>query len=1087
MEKTDSRLKAGYSPSVNIIRDNDVELNYIPTPNAKLAFNQLANSFQVGGRSISIVGAYGTGKSIFLWALEKSIRGEKDYFNTENLDLQSTNGVEFVHIVGEYASFIEHVASAFQIHNSSNLSSKDVIREIKNVYLDTLSSGKGLVIIVDEFGKFLEYASQNHPEKELYFIQQLAELVNDQRKNILFITTLHQDFNGYSRNLSSSQRNEWDKVKGRLKEITFNEPVEQLLFLASERLEQKDYIGSEIKLVSFDKLFFSIEVSKVFPLRDYFNKDIARKLQPFDILAGSVMVLALQKYGQNERSLFSFIESQDHLGLSYFDQKRNPFYNLSCVYDYLINSFYTFLNTKFNPHYTHWASLESAVERAEGLIENQTSEAIKLVKSIGLLNIFAASAARIDRPFLESYGQHALAIKNVGTILDDLERKKIIRFVKHSSRFILFEGTDLDIELAIDEAGNVVQKARNVVHLLNKHFEFPIVAAKKAYYDFGTPRYFAFHLSDNPEFLKPMGEIDGYVNLVFSDELNEDALLEASKGTEEAMLFGWFKKTDDIRTLLFEIEKLDKVIENNPDDRVAIRELNSIKEHQIKLLNHYVIGSLYNGSEDIRWAYNGKSYAVRSQRSFNQLLSLISTEVYHSSPVFRNEMVNKTRLSGVLSKARRNYIQALLERSEVADLGYSPKLFPPDKTVYLSLLVQFGMHQLAESGHIIGKPTHPNAIPLWEAGEDFLNSTRHGKRSLQEFVDVLLSKPFKLKKGFIDFWLPTFLFAKREDFALFGRDGYIPNLSEGTLELVVRAPEKFEVKAFVIDGVKLDVFNKYRTMLNQNEVDRADQAGFITTIRPFLTFYRDLPEYSKRTMRLSDQTLAMREAIAKARDPEEMFFEHLPKAFGFTIRELQENPDRLKDFFAALQDGIRELRSCYESLVERVENYLVKECLGLDLSFPAYKSELHQRYAQLKTFLLIDRQKVLYQRVMSQLDDRNAWLSSITQALVGTPLDSLSDANEQVLYTKLKSFTHEFDNLTEFPSEEPRFDNDVAIRFEVTSFETGLHQSVIRLPKSKSNDLQKLRNTIAAQLTDDPQLNMATLAKLLEDLLRDEK
>ena len=73
-------------------------------------------------------------------------------------------------------------------------------------------------------------------KNELYFIQQLAEYVNDQRKNIFFITTLHQGFNGYSRNLTKTQQNEWDKVKGRLKEITFNEPVEQLLFLASERL-----------------------------------------------------------------------------------------------------------------------------------------------------------------------------------------------------------------------------------------------------------------------------------------------------------------------------------------------------------------------------------------------------------------------------------------------------------------------------------------------------------------------------------------------------------------------------------------------------------------------------------------------------------------------------------------------------------------------------------------------------------------------------------------------------------------------------------------------------------------------------------
>ena len=93
-----------------------------------------------------------------------------------------------------------------------------------------------LFLIVDEFGKFLEYASQNEPKKELYFIQQLAEFVNNSDLNIVLYTTVHQNFDAYALSLTQSQKQEWTKVKGRFKEITFNEPVEQLLFLASEHL-----------------------------------------------------------------------------------------------------------------------------------------------------------------------------------------------------------------------------------------------------------------------------------------------------------------------------------------------------------------------------------------------------------------------------------------------------------------------------------------------------------------------------------------------------------------------------------------------------------------------------------------------------------------------------------------------------------------------------------------------------------------------------------------------------------------------------------------------------------------------------------
>ena len=41
----------------------------------------------------------------------------------------------------------------------------------------------------------------------------------------MLITTLHQNFGGYARGLDKTQRDEWHKVKGRLTDLTFDEPV----------------------------------------------------------------------------------------------------------------------------------------------------------------------------------------------------------------------------------------------------------------------------------------------------------------------------------------------------------------------------------------------------------------------------------------------------------------------------------------------------------------------------------------------------------------------------------------------------------------------------------------------------------------------------------------------------------------------------------------------------------------------------------------------------------------------------------------------------------------------------------------------
>ena len=48
---------------------------------------------------------------------------------------------------------------------------------------------------------------------------------------------------------------------------------------------------------------------------------------------------------------------------------------------------------------------------------------------------------------------------------------KGIYITKYSFKYILFEGTDLDIDIAIDDAGRLVEKVTNVVNYLNQYFD----------------------------------------------------------------------------------------------------------------------------------------------------------------------------------------------------------------------------------------------------------------------------------------------------------------------------------------------------------------------------------------------------------------------------------------------------------------------------------------------------------------------------------------------------------------------------------------------------------------------------------------
>ncbi len=1071
-------MQSKFSPSINIIRDFDSEIEYVLTPNARQVFQQISKNYEIGTRAFNIVGSYGTGKSAFLLALEQHLCRKKSFFDSVNGQFNGGRKFKFINIVGDYASIVETFARQLEISDEIVFSQK-ILTELDAYYQELAQNNISLAIVIDEFGKFLEYASANEPERELYFIQQLAEFANDPRKNVLLITVLHQGFDAYARNLTRTQRQEWEKVKGRLKEIQFNEPVEQLLFLAAERIKTKAFT----KPADFDTwdLIETIQASKVFPLQTVLNSDLAESLYPLDTLAAAVLTKALQRYGQNERSLFSFLEADDYLGLSSFNSENEPYYNLCSVYDYLIQNYSALLTTKYNPDFLYWRTIQHSIDRVEATLEKDWVNGIRLVKIIGLLNLFSTAGAKIDHEFLQEYAELALGMFNAGSVLKQLESKKIIRFLNYKGRFILYEGTDLDIEIELQKAEEHIERKNDIVIPLRHHFSFPYISAKAVQYRYGTPRYFQFQITDTPTEEKPKGAVDGIINLIFPIDMDERELLAYSQNVDEAILFGYYRNTKRIQNILFEIEKIEYVLENVVDDHVAERELRNMLEFRRQELNYCVLDNLYQDTQDVIWIYGGQKFRVDSRFRFNQLLSEICQQIYSDTPVFKNELINRERLPSTLSKARRNLIEQLINNWEQEDLGFGQDEFPPEKTIYLSLLKKTGIHRREGETFTLSEPTDNSFKKLWDTSEAFLRSARVARKSLSEFVEILSTKPLKLKRGFIEFWLPIFLFIRREDYALFGEEGFVPHLNPEALELLTKHPHKFQIKSFELQGVKLDLFNKYRTFLQQTPHEHISTTSFIETIKPFLSFYKGLPEYAKRTRRLSQSALNLREAIATATDPEKTFFEDFPAALGYSNLNLNESPEALADYVVQLQNAIRELRSCFDALLNRIENHLLEVSGYVGMSFAEYQSEIRKRYASLKTQLLLPHQTVLYRQLQSELDDRNAWLRAIVQALLGKPMEKMRDEEEELVLEKISNAIWELDNLCDISKIEVDPDKEELIKLEMTTLNAGSIAQIIRIPKKKEKDILRIQKKVRSELGTDRTANIAALIKLLQD------
>jgi hypothetical protein len=1067
--------KGMFKLSSNIADGYFDEANYIVTPNARRVASIIVEDFKAGIHSFTIVGAYGTGKSSFLLQLEKDLECGKDTFALINPKMLNDGGIEIINIVGDYAE----LAVILQEQLSFLSQKGSILDKLDRYYQQIHRDGKFLVIVIDEFGKILEHAAKNNPERELYFLQKFAEFVNVPSRNILLLTTLHQNFGAYSKELSEYQINEWTKVKGRYREVTFVEPVEQLLYLASlQKREEKVVYDNAEKLIALgrDTKFVS----------GIFSEEVSRALYPLDPFAAYVLTSALQRYGQNERSLFSFLASTGDDALSQFEPKEHYTYHLGLVYDYIIYNFYFYLRDT-NADTMSWSSMQVAIERVESLdweSEIQKEESIKIVKAIGLMGLFGNAGFTLDSKNLAQYVREAMNITDGEVLLKKLIQHKIVRYAKYKSRLMLFDGTDIDIENEIRQAELIVDRPVDIVGDISMMLSRSIVPVKAHFYEKGTPRYFQYEVVNEPINKIPLGDIDGFVELLFSTSSDiEEKVKLFSKGCEQAIVFAVFNNTEEIVDHLYNIKKYEYILEKvvkDKEDRVARREIEQLKAYEEQMMNKAINESLFAYRSRVSWFYNGEKQQVGSFREFNALLSRVCNDVYYKAPRVNSELFNRNALSTAISTAKKKYLKALVEHSDEEEMGFPADTFPPEKTIYMALLKKTGLY---DGKCFRDRPVDEDFCQLWDACESFLKSTENKARNLSELTQILTSVPFKMKQGFLDFWIPTYLFIRRQDFALYYVNSdyaFVPDITKDFFELFAKNPNAFSVKKYNGNGVKSIFFKKYREFVHLNADAAVKNSSFIETIKPFLFFYARLNEYAKHTRKFDHQTTAkFRDELAKAIDPEKAFLEDLPDALGFHKYSLQQDAF-VEEFGRILQQSINELRDCYGNLLNRIEQHLVKEFGLTSDTYETYIVEIRKRLTDVKVFLLTEKQREFYNRVMTPYKNRREWYESVCYILLGRQLDSLKDEQEEKLLSDMVYMMRVCEKYADISKKINGQNEILAFSFDMVSNRgTNVRTQTFVLPNTESRKVAIMEEQIEQLLSGEDNLDVCALLAIL--------
>jgi hypothetical protein len=342
-----------YVRSTDLARDlDDPEAldGYVVTATVREAVIRIVHGLRPDSRqrAFRITGPYGVGKSSVGLLLARMLRGDADAMAiAANVLPSGTLPPRYEPIVlnGRRASFVDDLLTALA-RAAHRLGATAVAESVENIRasgdrsgpalaaLEALaehlqeSSGRGLLLLVDEMGRYLEFAASHPRLEDPSVFQALAERAGGRgRAPLAVVTMLHHRFSDYVAGLGEWIEAEWARTAERYEEISFRESAEQTLFLLSNALEPVRPAGAVTRAAG--ALFCAAGERGMFHTAPRELRAMAGRLFPLHPATVAALSAVARRFGQNERSVFGFLQSHEPHGFR-DHAERTPYATSAC-------------------------------------------------------------------------------------------------------------------------------------------------------------------------------------------------------------------------------------------------------------------------------------------------------------------------------------------------------------------------------------------------------------------------------------------------------------------------------------------------------------------------------------------------------------------------------------------------------------------------------------------------------------------------------------------------------------------------------------------------------------------------------------
>jgi len=943
--------------------------------------------------------------------------------------------------------------------------------------------GAPVAVVIDEFGKNLEFMARHPAQGDLYILQALAE-----SDDIYLWVCLHQAFDEYASGLTSKQLQEWGKIQGRFEDIPFIESKRQMIGFIAETLTRKNSNSVLDEAIGkWAKAFSHKKNSAGLPELKQWNLENIERLYPLHPLAALILPELSIRFAQNDRTLFAFLCSGEPNALPAFlsaheiEPKAGHLitYGPELLYDYFLSSTTQALLNRPESH--RWIEIRDFIERSRNLSPFHQD----VLKVIGLLNLisgpsgFRASDKMMYFAFLRPFDSAPVDQRKIKKALRELQDSGILIYREYADEYRLWEGTDFDIVSALQETKSLMA-AQPLDEVLERTLPLtPLIAARHSYRT-GTLRQFERRWCSHERLSEKVpscstDDIDGLVLFCFGKEQELDNV-PANTEDGRPIIVAYANCEEQISEMILEAAANKAILKESPElarDGVARKEAKFRAQVAEERLRRFLSKVFAPENPEVSWWGLNRIQEMKSHRDLAQLLSRVCDEAYCDSPVIRNELVNRNRLSSATAKARRELIEAMLNHESQENLGMQG--IGPEVAIYRTMLRAEGLHRVNEDGQwqFSSPPSESSYFKAWTALIEIVKEATDEALPITCMIELLRRPPFGIKEGPIPILLALFFTIKSDEIALYQQGAFVPFLGSEEMELMAKRPEFFSLKKFAPAGVQARIFQVYRDLLNTFLVPQERQVRNVTmlsVVGPLVNFANTLSTYARRTRSLTQEAQKVRRALLQAREPIRLLFTELPEAVGLPQFDKDKpiSNGAVQEFQIRLRSCLVELADAYNRLLQKIQ-VVISETFGGGPDLRELRSELKDRVNPLISRCGDKELRPLISALAKTTGSDKDWVVSIGTVVAQRPVDSWRDRDLQVFSARMHDFARRFAAFEAIVAAEKsplrRKRNREPRLVSLTWLGGNTSSEVFWLGKSQSKRLQKTVDSLKNELS----------------------